>query len=212
MVTKSELAIILSKLRVFETPKVSFEQYPTDSEVAADILWKAFMNYDIQNKVVADLGCGTGILGIGALLLGAKKVYFVDHDATIIPLLQQNLEAVKASVDEYMISTVDVLQFTVSVDTVIENPPFGTKIKHADKLFLEQAFKLGKVIYSIHKLTSKGFLDAISKDHGFKITHVFELKLPIKATQKFHTRRLYPVDVGCWRLEKENLTGQSFGM
>ena len=203
MVTKSELAIILSKLEVFENPKLGSEQYPTDSEVAADILWHAFMQYDIQNHTIADLGCGTGILGIGALLLGAKKVYFVDSDVTIIPTLQRNLEAVKIDTADYMIYNVGVQQFNEPVDTVIENPPFGTKIVHADKQFLEQAFKIGQVIYTIHKVTSQGFIDAIAKDHHFKITHLLKLKLPLRATQKFHTKRLYTVEVGCWRLEKE---------
>lgn len=203
MVTKSELAIILSKLDVFEKPKLPLEQYPTDSEAAATILWNAFMNYDIQNQVVADFGCGTGILGIGALLLGAKKVYFVDNDATIIPILQKNIETVKCDEEDYTVYNVDVQKFNLPVDVAIQNPPFGTRVQHADKVFLEKAFSLAKIIYTIHKITSKDFIEAISRDHGFAVTHLFELKMPIKATQKFHTRPLYDVRVGCWRLEKK---------
>ena len=30
--------------------------------------------------VIADIGCGSGILSIGAMLLGAEKVYAVDND------------------------------------------------------------------------------------------------------------------------------------
>ena len=71
--SKSSLAIILSKLKLFSKPQLNLEQYPTDSEIAAEVLWNAHMNDDLDNKVVADLGCGTGILGIGALLLHSKK-------------------------------------------------------------------------------------------------------------------------------------------
>ena len=87
MITKSKLAITLSKLKVFDSAKVKLEQYPTDSEVAADVLWNAFMQGDIGNKIIADLGAGTGVLGIGALILGAKKVYFVEKDKDVIKLL-----------------------------------------------------------------------------------------------------------------------------
>jgi ribosomal protein L11 methyltransferase len=35
---------------------------------------------DASHQVIADIGCGSGILSIGALLLGAKQVYAVDTD------------------------------------------------------------------------------------------------------------------------------------
>ena len=35
---------------------------------------------DVKDKIVIDYGCGSGILGIAALLLGAKKVIAVDND------------------------------------------------------------------------------------------------------------------------------------
>ena len=80
MMSKSELAIRLSKLKGFGSPSVALEQYPTDSEMAAELLWSACMRGDVSGKAVADLGCGTGVLGIGCLLMGAEKVFFVDSD------------------------------------------------------------------------------------------------------------------------------------
>ncbi|MFH7242752.1 MAG: 50S ribosomal protein L11 methyltransferase [Spirulina sp.] len=38
------------------------------------------LTYDSPNVTIADIGCGSGILSIGALLLGAKKVYAADID------------------------------------------------------------------------------------------------------------------------------------
>ena len=70
---QKQLAMQLSKLVSVESKKVQLEQYPTDSEIAAEILWAAFMQGDIEDKSIADFGCGNGILGIGALLLGAKR-------------------------------------------------------------------------------------------------------------------------------------------
>ena len=70
-VSKGRLGVILSRLRVFYKAKVRVEQYPTDSEIAAQMLWESHLRGDIEGKVIVDLGCGTGILGIGALILGA---------------------------------------------------------------------------------------------------------------------------------------------
>ena len=40
---------------------------------------------------VSDLGCGSGILGISALKLGAKNCYFSDIDATALENLKENI-------------------------------------------------------------------------------------------------------------------------
>ena len=207
ILSKSRLAIALSKMKLFESPDVKIEQYPTDSEIAAEILWDANFKEDIHGKTVADLGCGTGILGIGALLLGAKFVYFVDIDESALATLRENLKAAGYDGQQnlnqtYAILKQDVTEFNQQVDTVIQNPPFGTKQKHADKPFLETAFGIAKSIYSFHKTTSKEFIAKISEDHGFTIGEYYEFKFPIKATQLFHRKKLHRVKVGCWRLVK----------
>lgn len=47
----------------------------------------AFQPSDV---VVADIGCGSGILSIGAILLGAQKVYAVDSDPLAVRATRQN--------------------------------------------------------------------------------------------------------------------------
>lgn len=47
---------------------------------------------DLSDKVVIDYGCGSGILGIAALLLGAKQVYAVDIDPQAVLATNQNAE------------------------------------------------------------------------------------------------------------------------
>lgn len=47
---------------------------------------------DLSEKVVIDYGCGSGILGITALLLGAKHVYAVDIDPQAVLATNQNAE------------------------------------------------------------------------------------------------------------------------
>lgn len=197
MITKKQLAIKLSKLKTFSKPKLSLEQYNIDSEIAALMLWTAYLNNDIGERVIADLGCGNGILGKGALLLGAKKVYFLDKDKEAIKLAKENVNSKKA-----IFINKDVADFNKKVDIVIQNPPFGTKRKHSDKIFLEKAMELGNRIYSIHKITSKSFIKALIKNK-FDFRGILEFSLPLKATYKFHKKKYYRVKVGCWILERK---------
>jgi putative methylase len=205
--SKSGLAIILSRLSSFESPKSGLEQYPTDSEIAAETLWLAAMNSDIQDCAVADLGCGTGILGIGALLLGAAKVFFIDLDSDALETLKQNLKSAEELSGEELISRAEVIHsdisgMTITADTVIENPPFGVKDEHADREFLEKAFQSANVVYSIHKAESNDFINKISARNAFRITHHLEFDFPIKKTMAHHSKRIYRFKAGMWRLEK----------
>ncbi len=46
---------------------------------------------DVQGKTVIDYGCGSGILGIAALLLGANKVIAIDNDPQALVATEDNL-------------------------------------------------------------------------------------------------------------------------
>jgi len=196
--SKAQLAVSLSKLKGFENPSLKLEQYTTDSEVAAGVLWNAHMNGDLDGKTVADLGAGTGILSAGALLLGAKKVFLVEKDKNALEVARKNLADVEGDV-EFVHAPIS--DFGEKVDVVIQNPPFGTKQKHADKEFLEKAFSIGKIIYSLHKESTKRFVEAIALDFKADITHHWKFEFPLKQTQKFHNKKIQKIEVGCWRFE-----------
>ena len=202
--TKKRLAVELSKLKGFENVDVKLEQYATPSEIAADWLWKAAFKHDITGKVSVDAACGPGILGCGALLLGAKKVYFVDKGAESVRLAQENVDKLRKEyeIGESEFVCCDIAQFDKKIDTVLQNPPFGTKVRHQDKLFLEQAFTVGKTIYSMHKISTRSFVEAIALDYCFKITDLWEYDFGIKQSLPWHRRKKYVVKVGLWRMEK----------
>ncbi len=90
MKNQKALALILSRLQSFTKPNVREEQYATPAELAAGVLWKISLEKNIIGKTILDLGCGTGILGLGALLLGAKKVGFVDADNEALLIAKKN--------------------------------------------------------------------------------------------------------------------------
>jgi len=202
--SKKALAVLLSSLEGFEEPKVRVEQYSTDAEIAAEVLWQAYMKQDI-GKASVDLGCGTGILGIGMLVLGAHKVYFIDSDKKALEMAKDNLEDIKSegySIGKAVFKCKDIKDLKVKADLVVMNPPFGVKVRHMDKVFLIKAFEISKVVYSFHKSESKRFVEAFSKDNGFRITNIWDFEFPLKATLSYHSRRIKRIKVSCFRIEK----------
>src|SRR3989344_2016968 len=153
ILSKARLAILSSGLEGFYEPKVREEQYLMDSEIGASVLWNAYQLGDIDGKVIADLGCGTGVLGIGALLLGAKRVFFVDSDEKAIEIAKNNILKVKS--EGYILGGVkficqDIAKLETNVKVVLQNPPFGTKVRHNDVIFLKKAMEIAPVVYSFH--------------------------------------------------------------
>ncbi len=203
METKNNLGKTLSGLKGFDNPEFKSEQYITPSEIASDFLWLCYMQGDIQNKIIADLGCGTGILGIGALLLGAKKVFFIDKSKSALDIAKKNFNSLKLSKRKAVFLYRDVKKFNNNVDTVIENPPFGVKKEHADKGFLEQAVKISDNIYSFHKIESEGFIKKFSKDKGFDNKLIFIFNFPLKLSMSYHTKEVKKIKVGVWKLERK---------
>ena len=208
MGSKSKLAIKLSQLEGFKTQKIKPEQYPTDPEIAAEVLWNAYLLGDLEGKVSVDLGCGTGILGIGALYMGNSKVYFVDSDKEALDIAKINTSRVKSEssdMGESVFLNQDMAKFNEKVDLVLQNPPFGTKVRHADKEFLKQAVKLGDIIYTFHKSETKAFVNAFSADSGFEVSHCWDFKFPLKQAMSFHRRKIHRINVSCFRLIKAKL-------
>lgn len=203
--SKKALAMVLSGLEGFIGPKVRAEQYLTDPEIAAEVLWQAYMKGDIA-KVSVDLGCGPGMLGIGLLVLGAEKVYFVDFDKEALDVARGNVAKMESEykVGKAVFMLSDINDFDDQIGLVVMNPPFGIKVRHMDKIFLKKAFTVGKVVYSFHKSESKKFLTSFAKDNNFAITDVFDFEFPLKATMPFHSKKIKKISVSCFRFEKQN--------
>lgn len=198
---KKHLAMLLSKLQGFENPKPELEQYRTPGDVAAELLWIAAQLGDVEGKVVADLGTGTGVLAIGAKLLGAERVYAVEIDEAALEVARRNAE--RAGVEVEFLH-MDVSEFSKKVDTVVMNPPFGSQSKHADRPFLIKAFEVADVVYSIHlaKPEVRNFLKTFSKEHNFIPKLLSTVYFEIPAQFFFHRKRLERITTDLYRLEK----------
>lgn len=202
---KKELGKILSRLRTFTKPKVDLEQYQTEAEIAAEAIWDSYLNKDIKDKSIVDLGCGTGIFGLGALILNARNVKFVDLDREALELAKENKKFLEKLLEKKFKASFinkDIRDYDGRGDVVIQNPPFGTKHRHYDKLFLIRAMKIANVIYSFHKLSTRDFIDKFCKEHGFRVVSVKKIKFPIRNIFKFHRKKIYFTAVGYWKIVK----------
>ncbi len=74
-----------------------------------------------ENLVVIDYGCGSGILGIAALKLGASFIYAIDHDPQALESTKSN--AKQNGYDELKIKTVlpNEFQPAEKVDLILAN-------------------------------------------------------------------------------------------
>ena len=140
---KKELERALQRVTPHTRPRPDLEQYSTPATIAADMLYTAHTFGDIEGREVVDLGCGSGILSIGAALLGAERVTGIDVDPQAIDDARRNVE--EAGVKVELLNT-DIRDADLRADTVIMNPPFGAQRRNADRPFLETA--LGRFLIS----------------------------------------------------------------
>jgi len=196
-VSKRQLEIQLGKLKILQSPQLRLEQYPVSAKVAAELLHMAgFEHHDLQGKTI-DLGTGTGRLAIGAATMGSKQVTGVDIDERSITLARENAIAAGVRV-EWVVS--DIKEVVGAYDTVIMNPPYGTRSSHADVQFLERAFELAPVSYSIHKSSTREFLRRVIERKNWRTDAVRSMSLDIPHLFPFHQKKWEKVDVDLYRI------------
>jgi len=186
-IKKKDLEIKLEEIPDHPNPSPEKEQYSTPAYIASDILFSAYVKGDIIGKVVADLGCGTGIFALGAAYLGAKKVKAVDIDEEALDIAKKKAKewSVSQSID---FERKDVSDFRSDVDTVLMNPPFGSQKKGADIPFLKKAFEFSKTTYSLHNEKTVDFLEKFINDRGHDLFWEKRYMFEIYNQFKFHTK------------------------
>jgi len=196
---KRKLEMLLESAKGFEAPDVRREQYATPAVVAAELLYFAYMDGDLEGSV-ADLGCGTGVLAIGAALLGTKKIIGIDSDIRALQIAEENAKQLDVDVEWVCC---DVRDFCGHFDTVVMNPPFGAQEKGNDRPFLDKALEIGSVIYSIHNAGSTDFIRGYIKGRG-EVTDIVAMKFPMRHTFKFHQKEIALIDVELYRIKSKS--------
>ena len=196
------LEIHLQKVKGFENPVAGLEQYMTPAPLAARFLFDAFLHGDLEDFRVLDLGCGTGMLSVGAALLGAE-VTGVDTDASALKIAEENAAAERVDITFRREVIRPETAEADAYDTVIMNPPFGAQNEHADRPFIEAALISAPVVWGIFNKGSIPFIQAYTKDTA-EITDKVSAKLSIPKQFFFHTKDIIEIPVEIVRLERHD--------
>ncbi|KAA1093786.1 hypothetical protein PGTUg99_029415 [Puccinia graminis f. sp. tritici] len=175
---------------------------------------------DVLDKRVLDLGCGCGILSIASTLLGSAYTLGVDLDPDALLVARNNLASLDISD-----STIDFIQADLSssssfrdlfgghsrndseeepfFDTVVMNPPFGTKNKGIDIVFLEIACQMSNsAVYSLHKSSTRKFIEKKANEYGFEGEVIAEMRYDLPKTMKIHKHKTLDIAVDFWRFQR----------
>ena len=200
------LAIQLSRLAPHPCLRVELEQYATEGDLAAFWMLAIDQTDGLEDRHVVDLGSGNGILGIAALLLGARKVTFVETDKDALEILHSNLN----TLDKALMAQAEVVNAHIgrdeveleSVDLLVMNPPWGVQTAKADRPFLELAF--GSDASAIHVLHSEkaAHIEPLAKDRGWEWEHIIRTVFRLPPTYMHHSQRRGDTDVMCWRFHR----------
>jgi putative methylase len=204
--SKKELELMLSKVPRFPFPKRELEQYVCDSRIASEMLWHAYISGNITNKVVVDLGCGTGILTYGALLLGATIAFCIDIDCQALAIARDFLRPLNDANVFFLCS--DAVKIALrGVDTVIMNPPFGIYRRGIDMKFLASALNLKPhTVYTIHKFSNE-LINVIKRmlkkyKEEYVISLLFTDVMAIPCIFETHMKKVHRFNVAIVKIEK----------
>ena len=189
---KNDLKRVLSKVTGFEHPRIKLEQYVTPPALAADLVFTAYMQGDIEDKKVVDLGTGTGILGIGAAKLDGN-VTAVEKDEDALEAAEKNAEKLDA---EISFVESDIEDFKGGFDTVVMNPPFSVH-SEIGLSFWEKALELGNNVYGISPRGARDSIKNLVRNSSHKLEDVQEYSIGLPPSYGFHTEqnRETPVDL-----------------
>jgi len=206
---QAEVAIALSRLKVFQDPDPGLEQYATPPEIAAAVANRIALSHD-RSCTVVDLGCGTGMLSIAVAAYGFPVIGY-DMDPDALKTARKNLE--RAEEDLNMDLAIALKESAVdSIDTdadlVVMNPPFGIQEEGQNLPFLATAFRTAPVIYALlHRsdrstASTRQFIKDFASNHSFEaqVCESFEFALP--ASMSFHTDEHGTTKADLYRFEE----------
>ena len=197
-----KLSMSLSRLEIRDQLDASLEQYVTPGDLASRWLFDIQSFGDLPRGCrVVDLGSGNGILGIGASILGASYVKFVETDKELCKLNRRNAESIlKEGTFEVCNQRVGVDNLDISdYDLIISNPPWGRLKEGADSDFLHEISIFGACTHIMHSANAK-HIGKRFKDLGWEVDKYAEADFPLTASYSHHKMNRGATRAGFWRL------------
>lgn len=186
----------------FPNPNFFLEQYST----SLAILEAYFDFYPADSDgTILDLGIGTGILSFLASKKGAKRIIGIDIDQKALQVARLNAQQLHITHLNLIHSAVEFFNFDCfanKVTGIIMNPPFGTKRKFLDFVFLKRAMKTKAWILTLHKNNTESDkkLMELCTINNYRIETKKNLTYNLPNTHKTHTLQWYPVKVTLYLL------------
>ena len=128
---------------------------------------------ETKNMQVLDLGCGSGILGMTALKLGAKNCLFVEIDAMAMNVCKDNCELNNLSNCEYLVAD-NIKSVTKQFDVILANLTVD--------LLTMYSFDINRTLKQGGKLIISGIIDG-RQDEIIQVFNKLNIKY-ITHTQK----------------------------
>ncbi|MCI4355328.1 MAG: METTL5 family protein [Thermoplasmata archaeon] len=195
---RGDLVRQLATLQGFASARPEREQVLTPPEAATTLLFEASDRGDLVGRSVVDLGCGTGILAIGAALLGATPVTGVDGDDDAVATARKNASLLTA---DCAFTAGPVEAFAGPVDTVVMNPPFGAQRRHADRPFWETAYRVARRrIYAFSSTSSRTFIADSAVARRARVEAIQPVPWRLPHTFPHHRKRSVELPVDLWVL------------
>ena len=149
---------------VFIDPGLAFGS-GTHPTTAMCLQWLA--DQDLQDKLVIDYGCGSGILAIAALKLGARRAIGVDIDPRALEVSLQNAEINKVS-ERLLTCLPDSIPQGVQADILVANILSGP-LTQLSAVISQLVAKHGKIALSgILQAQSEEVRDAYAREFSLQ--------------------------------------------
>lgn len=196
------LAMLLSGLKQLQSYSIELEQYPTPGDLAARWLTDISSFGDLfEGCTVVDLGTGNGVLGLGAVTLGAGKAILIDSEKEACYTAMENADLMGLT------DSVDVVHATLgadeinfhSSDLIITNPPWGRQTSRADRPFLDAILSEKKTAHLMHS-AGASHIDSFFDLDGWELDRYGEADFPLPAVFSHHTSRRGKTRAAFWRL------------
>ncbi len=194
--------MMLSDLEQIQTQSVDLEQYATDGDLAARWLTDISSFGDlVEGCTVADLGAGNGVLGLGAMVMGAGRAILVDTDQAACEAALSNADSMGFA-DLVEVIQADLYTDTISIDSadvIISNPPWGRQTLRADRPFFDAILSSGVPTHVMHSAEAT-HIQPLFEDADWTIERYGEADFALPVAYSHHSRQRGRTRAAFWRL------------